>query len=878
MQVRARWMTLIGLALTVGCGPSDGPNRPPTISGSPQSTPEDVSLQATMTASDLDGDALEFRYTGVSHGTVTGVGPMFTYTPAPDYNGADAVTVTVLDGEAQATAIIAIEVIAVNDPPVAMADGLAALENTPLVAPLAALTANDTDVDGDALTVTQVSAGANGTVAIEGDQLRFIPTSGFVGAASFSYTVSDGVEAVEAPVTVTVGDVNDPPVATDDVATTAEDTPAMITAATLTANDTDPEGQTLAVTAVADAVHGTVALVGATITFTPEPDYVGAAAFDYTVSDGAATDVGTVAITITPVQDAPVAVDDAATTEEDTPLVVAAATLAANDVDVDGDALTVIAVANPSGGTVALVAGTVTFTPAPNLTGTAGFDYTVSDGGRTDVGHVAITVTPVPDAPVAGDDVATTDEDTPLMIPGATLTANDADVDGPSLTVVAVGNALNGAVDVTGGAVTFTPATNFNGVASFEYTVSDGGLSDVGLVTVTVLPVNDAPVAVDDAVAIAEDDPGTDVFVLANDGDIDGPGPLVLVDVLNPLNCTATKVANRVLVVPAPDFAGTASFDYHVGDGAGGLDLGHAVITVLPVNDAPVAAAVMISTDENSPVVVPLTATDIDSPSVTFAVGAPSSGAVGAVTSTGPLTATVTFTPTAGFTGLATFTVTASDGAASSAPALVTVTVVDAPVCGDGELDPGEQCDDTNNVGLDGCSGTCRTETLFFSEYVEGVTGSNKAIEIMNPLPTPASLVGCSLRLYSNGAMAPTSTLTLSQTIASHDVLVLCNPSASAPVLALCDVTATGSTINWNGDDAIELFCSGVSVDVFGQLAFDPGTAWGTGLTSTVDHTLRRKCTVTSGDLIGSDPFDPAVEWDGFAGDTFGDLGSYSCP
>ena len=144
------------------------------------------------------------------------------------------------------------------------------------------------------------------------------------------------------------------------------------------------------------------------------------------------------------------------------------------------------------------------------------------------------------------------------------------------------------------------------------------------------------------------------------------------------------------------------------------------------------------------------------------------------------------------------------------------------------------------------------------------------------PAATSVSLVGCAVRIYANGSLTPTSTITLTQTVAARDVLVVCNSSASAPVLAQCDV-ATGS-VNWNGDDAVELFCSGVSVDNLGQIGVDPGLEWGAGLTSTADNTLRRPCTITSGDVVGDDAFDPATEWDGLAGDIFDNLGSYHCP
>lgn len=188
---------------------------------------------------------------------------------------------------------------------------------------------------------------------------------------------------------------NRPPVAVDDVASTAEDVPLVLTSATLVSNDTDADNHPLTVTAVSNAVNGTVSLASGSVTFTPTAHYFGAASFDYTVSDGnGGTDTGRVNVTVTSVNDAPVAVDDARTTPQNVALVVTAASLTSNDTDVDNDPLTVTAVSNPINGIVTLVSGTITFTPTTNFSGAARFDYTISDGnGGTDTGTVNVDVT-----------------------------------------------------------------------------------------------------------------------------------------------------------------------------------------------------------------------------------------------------------------------------------------------------------------------------------------------------------------------------------------------------------------------------------------------------------------------------------------------------
>ena len=210
--------------------------------------------------------------------------------------------------------------------------------------------------------------------------ITFTPTANYSGPAAFTYTVSDGNGgSATGTVNITVDPVNDDPVAVADAFTINEDTALVIAAGSLTANDTDIDGGALSVTSVQGALNGTVTLAAGTITFTPTANYSGPAAFTYTVVDGnGGSDTGTVNITVDPVNDAPVAVDDAFTINEDTALVIAAASLTANDTDIDGGALSVTSVQGALNGTVTLAAGTITFTPTANYSGPAAFTYTVS--------------------------------------------------------------------------------------------------------------------------------------------------------------------------------------------------------------------------------------------------------------------------------------------------------------------------------------------------------------------------------------------------------------------------------------------------------------------------------------------------------------------
>jgi len=164
---------------------------------------------------------------------------------------------------------------------------------------------------------------------------------------------------------------------------------------------------------------------------------------------------------------------------------------------------------------------------------------------------------------------------------------------------------------------------------------------------------------------------------------------------------------------------------------------------------------------------------------------------------------------------------------------------------------------------------------LFFSEYIEG-TGNNKALEIFNGTGAPIDLAagGYNMLMYFNGSPSAGLTIDLTGTVADGDVYVVAQASAGSAILAQADLTSGASW--FNGDDAVSLRIGTTVIDVIGQIGFDPGTEWGTGLTSTADNTLRRKASILAGDSNGSDAFDPSLEWDGFSTDTFDGLGSHT--
>jgi subtilisin family serine protease len=366
------------------------------------------------------------------------------------------------------------------------------------------------------------------------------------------------------------------PTTANDTATTAEDTATDVA---VLANDTDPAGDGLTVTAVTDPAHGTATVnPNGTVHYVPDADYAGPDAFDYTIADSTPlTDTGSVAVTVSPVNDPPFAVDETASTPEGTSTLI---DVLANDSDIDGGPLVIASVGAPSHGTTAIEAGQVRYTPTAGYTGLDAFDYTVSDGaGGTEIGSVTVAITEVNHPPVANDDAATTAEDTSKLVD---VRANDTDVDGNTLTVTDVGAPGHGTTAIEAGQIRYTPAANYAGPDSFTYTVDDGlGENDSATVSITVTAVNDPPLAVDDA-ATTPEDVSKLIDVRANDTDIDG-GALVISSVGAPSHGTTAIEAGQIRYTPAADYFGPDSFTYVVSDGAGGTDTGSVAVTVTSV-------------------------------------------------------------------------------------------------------------------------------------------------------------------------------------------------------------------------------------------------------------------------------------------------------
>jgi len=641
-------------------------NRVPAANDDSFTVDEDTTSN-TLAARSNDSDADNGQSISITSvatpsngGTVTTDGANLIYTPAADFFGAETVQYTLTDSAGGGdTATATFTVNNVQDAPVAQADSANTTEDTQVTVNVLA---NDSDVDGDTLSITAANSG-NGAVSFAGSNITFTPAQNFNGPALVSYTITDGNgNSDSANLTVDVQADNDAPVAANDSANTNEDTNVIVD---VLANDSDVDGDTLSVTAVSASAGAASVNANGDVLYTPPADFNGPVTLNYTVSDGnGGTDSASVSVTVNAVNDAPVANPDSGTANEDTTVTIDVLT---NDTDVDGDTLSITDATSPNG-SVTFSGNNITYTPTADFNGATTVTYTISDGaGGTASGTVTINVSNINDAPVASDDSATTNEDTAVVI---NVLANDTDIDNDALSVSSV-SATNGSAVVNGGGnVVFTPAADYNGSATVTYTVTDGnGGSDNASVSVSIAAVNDNPIANPDTASVNEDE-SVSINVLANDTDVDG-------DTLSVANASVTAgsvqvVGNQVNYTPDADFNGSATITYTIEDGAGGSANSTVAVTVVNVNDAPVANNDTASVDEDSSVVVNVIANDTDVDNDTLELTA-----VNASTGTATINSdgNLLYTPDADYNGAATVTYTVSDGNSGSDSATVSITV-----------------------------------------------------------------------------------------------------------------------------------------------------------------------------------------------------------
>ncbi|HZE96062.1 MAG TPA: Ig-like domain-containing protein [Planctomycetota bacterium] len=630
------------------------PNTAPVANDQSVTTNEDTSLSFALSASDADGDPLSFAIVGSpTKGGVVLNGAVATYTPNPDVNGTDSFTFKVNDGSLNSNlATVTVTITPVNDAPVAQ-NGLAVVnEDAQGLIPLQAF-----DVDSAVLTYSIVGQGAKGVAVLNGSVVTYTPNPDANGTDVFTFKVNDGaLDSNIATVTVTINPINDPPTSLNGSITTLEDTAVVFP---LSAADVD--GDALAFVIVSNGAKGTVVLNGGVATYTPNANANGTDSFTFKVNDGQYdSNVATVVVTITPVNDPPVALSAALATAADAPL---AFSVSASDVD--GDALTYSIVAAGTKGGLVLdpVTGAAVYTPNPGASGTDTVTFRANDGTLdSNIATLTITIASVNHVPTASDGSQSTDEDVAVSFP---LSASDPDGDALVYSIVAPPSM--GTVTVLNGTATYTPFANANGTDQFTFKAADGQAdSNVAVVTIVIAPVNDPPVALPGAASLLEDSSVT--FTLSAT-DVDSPS-LTYVIVSGPTQGTLSLAGASATYTPNPNANGTDSFTFQASDGSLLSNIATVTISIGVVNDPPVANAASAATNEDTPVSLVLTGGDPDGDVVSYAVvGLPSKGVL---SGTAP---NLVYTPNANVNGTDSFTFKVSDGQADSALATITLTI-----------------------------------------------------------------------------------------------------------------------------------------------------------------------------------------------------------
>jgi hypothetical protein len=630
-----------------------------------------------------------------------------TYSANANFNGSDSVCVVVCDNGVPNlcdTTKIKINVTPVNDPPVANNDVYSTNEDVTLNVPaVTGVLANDSDpIDGTAVTVTGlVGTPTGGTVTLNANgSFTFVPTPNFTGAASFCYRIEDSgtptpALADTACVTINVVPINDTPEVPDTTITQCEDCGPITVCLPITDNDL---GQTLNVAAILcgpNSGSSTPSIIGTTlcVTYTPNPNFNGNDSICIVVCDNGSPvlcDTTKIKITVTPVNDPPVANNDTYNTNENQTLNVTTPGVLSNDSDpIDGTAVTVTGlVGTPTGGTVTLNAnGSFTFVPTPNFNGVATFCYRIEDSGTptpalADTACVTINVAQVNYPPVIPDTTVTTCEDCPITV---CVPYTDQDLtDAHTVTLACLptlgtvsGINLNQVTDIL--CFNYTPSTNVNGVESICFVVCDNGvpqLCDTSNITINVTPVNDPPYA-DTINVVLFENTSIGVNVSAATGDLEGNPLTYTYGAVSPANGTYTITGTGAIVVtPNPNFVGIFTIPYTVCDLSPFpvnvlCDNAAIIVTVLPtsdtlVNHAPIANNDYVTTPQNTGIVVNQLANDYDVDGDVLQVtinNTPNNGSF-TVNANG----TINYTPNSGFFGFDTIGYTICDPTALNNP------------------------------------------------------------------------------------------------------------------------------------------------------------------------------------------------------------------
>lgn len=537
----------------------------------------------------------------------------FTYTPHPNAFGTDTFSYTLLDGTSSSTASVSLNIASINDLPVAEDDVYHINEDAPLQANVLD---NDNDADHtdqdkfQALTPSILSPPEHGSLTLQNNgDFSYVPTPEFAGNDGFTYRITDTDNATsQASVSIHVAPINDVPIATDDHYIFNEDT--SLTLATnegFLSNDADPDenDEIQFVGIVEQPQHGALeAFNSGAFNYTPKENYFGEDRFTYQIQDASGQSAqGSVILQINNVPDAPLVENEILNVDMN---VVSVLDVLANDTNLDGlqEQLMLLSASAAFGSVSIEQSQTLLYTPANNFEGVDTVTYEVqthdvsgnspSADLPTTTGIATVEVFPPNDPPTAVDDHFSINEDT---VASFDVIANDTDPENDALTLINVSFATEldpgdvettlGSVSISDNQVAFTPANNLNGEVVLNYEIQDiRRQTSNAKIIVTLLSVNDPPQTQPDQASTLEDS-AVSVNVLANDSDPEGD-TLRIVNV-DTNDGNASIQDESIDFTPNINFNGTASITYTVADTSNDTSTEVLSITVIPVNDAPIA-------------------------------------------------------------------------------------------------------------------------------------------------------------------------------------------------------------------------------------------------------------------------------------------------
>lgn len=518
---------------------------------------------------------------------------VFTYTPPPNYSGLISFTYANCDHcNFCDVATVYIEVSEGNAPPVVVNGEFNGLEDQVLNSNLLALAS---DPEGGSISFFVASPPNVGSLNLNvNGTFSYSPPANFFGMVSFNFQACDnGGICDEGIVTLNIVNTNDAPITQNDFITTPED--QSISGFNVATNDSDDSGS-LIYTISSQPTTGIAEITQAGIfSYTPSLNYNGFVVVNVQVCDNENTcSSQTINITVSPVNDPPVALPFIASTSEDQSItgIINSAS------DVDSPNLVYSLLSAGTGGNLSITSsGNFTFVPAINFNGTYTAQYRVCDNNSLcSSSSFSIIVVPINDIPIINSESFNTNEDTPVS---GNLSTNDVDVDGNSLTYTANYNNLNGVFTLqTNGSFSFSPALNYNGTISIPYTGCDvANACAQATLTLTVNAVNDRPNANNISLTTNEDAPVT-VSLAQNSSDAEIL-PLSF-NVFNAMNGAVTvSTSGNAVFTPTANYSGSASYSYVACDVQGLCDTAQVNIAVIALNDAPVAVADVFNVSED---------------------------------------------------------------------------------------------------------------------------------------------------------------------------------------------------------------------------------------------------------------------------------------